>query len=262
MSKLITDKINLKMGEKSKDVEIINGFLTKFGYFTEDIEEVAKLTNAAPSEFDLSTTLALKKYQRANNLVETGEYDLATASVMSQPRCGFPDLADYVLDGRKWTHTNLTYSINSKPNYLSMTNVQNAVRAALDLWASVTSLTFNERSPQDPADIRIEFVQGMHGDGQAFDGPGHVLAHAFFPPPNGDDWAGDAHFDLAETWNISLPTPTSEFDLITVAAHEFGHSLGLGHSQVQGALMFPKYNGVHRFLAADDVAGIQAIYGK
>ena len=30
---------------------------------------------------------------------------------------------------------------------------------------------------------------------------------------------------------------------------------------INEALMFPSYTGPHRFLAADDVAGIQALYG-
>jgi hypothetical protein len=72
--------------------------------------------------------------------------------------------------------------------------------------------------------------------------------------------AGDTHFDEAETWT----TPSGGgvgIDLCTVAAHEFGHALGLNHSADPNALMAPFYTGRRCFLGADDIAGIIAIYG-
>ncbi|MGM2704327.1 matrixin family metalloprotease, partial [Bacillus cereus group sp. Bce036] len=51
-------------------------------------------------------------------------------------------------------------------------------------------------------------------------------------------------------------------DLVSVAAHEFGHSLGLDHSNVPESLMFPSYSGVQRFLPQDDIEGIQRISGR
>lgn len=53
-------------------------------------------------------------------------------------------------------------------------------------------------------------------------------------------------------------------NLFTVAAHEFGHSLGLSHSSVPGALMYPWYQGLSANfqLPDDDRYGIQQIYGN
>lgn len=52
--------------------------------------------------------------------------------------------------------------------------------------------------------------------------------------------------------------------LFAVAAHEFGHSLGLAHSSVRGALMYPWYQGLTKDykLPEDDRHGIEQMYGE
>lgn len=53
-------------------------------------------------------------------------------------------------------------------------------------------------------------------------------------------------------------------DLLSVATHELGHSMGLGHSSVQTSVMYPYYmsNWKRVELDADDIAGMQKIYGE
>jgi hypothetical protein len=135
---------------------------------------------------------------------------------------------------------------------------------ALGLWSNVAKVFPQELAAgRDPCvpNIRILFGAGNHGDAFPFDGVSGVLAHAFFPPPvNPGCIAGDSHFDEAETW----VTPSGGgvgIDLATVAAHEFGHALGLNHSADANALMAPFYTGRRAFLSFDDIAGIISIYG-
>ncbi len=54
------------------------------------------------------------------------------------------------------------------------------------------------------------------------------------------------------------------FDIQSVMTHEYGHALGLGHSAVGSATMAPSGSSgqtILRSIAADDIGGIQCVYG-
>ncbi|WP_081528217.1 matrixin family metalloprotease [Rubrivivax gelatinosus] len=271
--KAFPSKLGLAKGDAGDDVALLQAYLQKFGYLRIPSlreEFVAARIHAKPpvgelGKFDASTHEALLRYQAFFGLPATGVLDQATVDEIRRPRCGFPDLpsdalAEFASQGSRWQKLNLTYGFSEFSPDLDSNQARGAVRAALDLWANVTSLTFTEVSATNNPDFIIRFVAGDHGDGSPFDGVGRVLAHAYYPPPAGGGLAGDAHFDESETWTVILPPPANTIDYVTVAAHEFGHSLGLAHSQIAGALMFPSYSGPHRFLHQDDIDGIRSIY--
>lgn len=53
------------------------------------------------------------------------------------------------------------------------------------------------------------------------------------------------------------------FNLYLVAAHEFGHALGMAHSSDPGSLMYPVYSYDRGYpLSEDDIEGIQSLYGE
>ena len=150
----------------------------------------------------------------------------------------------------------LTYKISKYPTSqtLSRQEVDMEMKKALAVWSEVTDLMFEQKTG-GVAHIDIRFENSRHGDGDPFDGVGGTLAHAFFPV-----FGGDVHFDSSETWTINSYSGTN---LLQTAAHEFGHSLGLSHSDQYRALMAPFYRGYESkvTLDRDDITAIQALYG-
>lgn len=72
----------------------------------------------------------------------------------------------------------------------------------------------------------------------------------------------DVRFNNAFSWQNSSGC-SGGFDLAGVSTHEFGHAVGLGHSDVQGATMYPSIGACDfsaSSLASDDRDGYSAIY--
>ncbi len=196
-------------------------------------------------------------------------------------RPALEDLEDRVLLystlGAQWTYdSRITYSfmpdgtnVGSTPSSLFAT--LNAVaptatweaqfEQAASLWETAANVNLslvpdggepvgtggNQQDDPRFGDIRIGAVPLSSG----------VLAETFLPPPvNGGTDAGDILFNSTANWAVG-----STYDVMTVAAHELGHALGLGESTVSSAVMYGTYNGIKQALVGDDIAGIDSIYG-
>ncbi len=172
-------------------------------------------------------------------------------------------ISEFSVQGNSWNNRFITYFFQNLTNdIVPANNARLAVRNAFNTWQNQTRLYFIEACNAATADIVIVYGGGNHGDGFPFDGTNGVLAHAFFPPPNAGNLAGDIHFDEDETWTLATTANANQpIDLETVALHEIGHSLGLNHSNVGGAVMAAFYGGSHRNLEQDDINGIRSIYG-
>ncbi|KAL3281207.1 hypothetical protein HHI36_004421 [Cryptolaemus montrouzieri] len=183
--------------------------------------------------------------------------------MMSMPRCGVKDkigrskrVKRYELQGSTWKTKHLKYRIIKYPSKLQRETVDLMIRKAFDLWSNRSELMFEPvTDPKRFANIEIKFVKGKHGDDSPFEGPGGVLGHAFFP-----ESGGDIHFDDEESWTIDSAMGTN---LLQVANHEIGHSLGLSHSDEVDAAMSPLYTEYipKYMLHNDDIQAIQKLYG-
>ncbi|KAG8238011.1 hypothetical protein J437_LFUL015289 [Ladona fulva] len=235
-------------------------YLSQFGYLDASFRNPS--SGALVSEDTMKTAIA--EFQAFAGLNTTGELDEETKELMNTPRCGVRDRVGighnarrkrYALQGSRWRVRELTYKISKYPRGLSQEEVDREIAKSFQVWAENTDLSFVKKK-SGQVHIEIRFERGEHGDGDPFDGPGGTLAHAYFPV-----YGGDAHFDDSESWTVRSRKGTNLFQ---VAAHEFGHSLGLSHSDVKSALMAPFYRGYNPVfnLDSDDIAAIQELYGK
>ncbi|XP_013387678.1 matrix metalloproteinase-16-like [Lingula anatina] len=253
------DQVNVK-GEMTVDSDATSmQYLLAYGWVTPQDPR----TGALRSEESVKN--AIMEYQQFAGVPMTGIIDDDTKRMMNMPRCGNSDRIGtgsvggrrkrYTLQGSKFPNNEVTYTISQYTPDMVAADVDREIARAFQVWSNVTPLRFIRRDT-GKVDIEIKFVAGSHGDGNPFDGRGRTLAHAYFP-----QFGGDAHFDEDEPWTLNT---RSGVNLFQVAAHEFGHSLGLSHSDVQSALMAPFYRGyVPDFkLDTDDIMGIQELYGR
>ncbi|NP_001296676.1 matrix metalloproteinase-14-like precursor [Hydra vulgaris] len=240
-------------------------YLANLGYYTLSTE-VGSINN------EKEIRNSIENLQRFAGIPVSGILDAPTQELIETPRCGLPDFKKpnesrnrrYTLQGTTWKKNELTWKLlNNNNDGLTRGEIETTLHKAFSMWEAVTNLKFRQLQINEnkKADIEIKFAQGYHDDPYSFDGFGGTLAHAFYPHTN-EGLSGDVHFDDAEKFTIESPEGRS---LLWVAVHEIGHSIGLEHSNVKEALMFPWYRvqDVRDIqLSDDDVLGIQSIYGS
>lgn len=194
-------------------------------------------------------------------LEASGTLDHQTIKAMTYtPRCGVQDYiksSDEAL-AVKWNGNTLTYNIAAYVNGLSQTDQEDIIATAFNQWSEVSNISFNRVKSDTDANIIISTGRG--GKDQ-FDGPGNTLAWAYLPPNNNYTGQLLMRFDLDETW---IKTSDSRgIIMLNVACHEFGHLLGLDHSNNPNALMAPYYKtNITKPQAQDDIPRIQKLYGQ
>uniref|UniRef100_A0ACD5VA22 Uncharacterized protein n=1 Tax=Avena sativa TaxID=4498 RepID=A0ACD5VA22_AVESA len=264
-------------GDQRQGLAKLKDYLGHFGYLP--TSSGAKFNDI----FDADMETAIRTYQTNFGLEVTGQLDASTLAKMMSPRCGVADVINgtstMAAAGKTVRGRNLYSYFPGQPSWprskkslryaITATDATTIDRATLSevfarafaRWSEATTLNFTETAREADADITIGFYGGDHGDGEGFDGPLGTLAHAFSPTD------GRFHLDAAETWvasgDVSVASSEAAVDLESVAVHEIGHLLGLGHSSVEGAIMYPTITSRTRKvdLASDDVVGIQSLYG-
>jgi hypothetical protein len=259
-------------------VLLVQEYLFRFGYlsagsFTRRLLDEA--TRRAINTFRVRRRIDLDRE------IDQIMIDQVTIDEIVAPRCSVPDVlpevsrtllraldteAPCVSFGADCTFTGSTplkYGFSTLTKKLTERQIMDETGSAFESWQRALNgkITFEPTGAATPH-LRLGWFKGFHTDGVEccvpFDGVGGRLGHAFPPKPCGDKRAGQCHFDDKESWDIGGIDNSIDFQ--TIALHEIGHLLGLGHSDNNGAVMFEKYQGRHVNLEQDDEDRIRKLY--
>ncbi|KZV31251.1 Metalloendoprotein 1 precursor [Dorcoceras hygrometricum] len=247
----------LRRGDNSELVHKLKKHLMYLGYLGPN-----NLGNE--NSFDQPLEHAIIKYQEFYKLNITGVVDISTITSLRKPRCGYPDffnpqahsksLYAFYPGNPKWGKTKLwCYIVQTTPDAY-----RPAIYRALAAWQQVSPFRFPMVKNNFP-NIKFSFEVGAHGECEPFYADTWKIAH-ISKPPGGEDGEVEVHFNGCKRW--SPDGDPDALDIETTATHEMGHALGLEHSTVEDAIMFPHIGeGVKKGIHADDIEGIRALYG-
>ncbi|KAE8648550.1 metalloendoproteinase 1 [Cucumis sativus] len=258
-----------RKGDNVEGIHSIKKYLQRYGYLSHNTSIDSHIIELNSNKFDDSLESAIKLYQKWSHLNVSGILDQETLDQMFKPRCGVRDVfkfnsnknleddlemsSHYTLfpGNLKWPdykrHLTYVFTNNFPIDFMP------SVTEAMARWAAQSLFTFSEASDAQSADINISFQIKDHADGLPFDGPGGVVGHAFAPTD------GRLHLDGDDTWSAGMEV--QKVNVMNAALHELGHILGLAHSTLPQAVMWPYIDSnALKNLNDDDIAGLHALY--
>src|SRR5262245_54097485 len=173
------------------------------------------------------------------------------------------DTSAYATNGATWAQFPVPYAINTTNMDLPESAVEPAVRAGADSWANqssaAVSLSYTGRNAQTTTGYDgLNLVVFRNASS------GSAIATTYYWSSGSRLIDADIVFwDAAFRFFSGTTGCSGGFYIEDIAAHEFGHALGMGHSAIQAATMYPSTsscNANNRSLDADDIAGILFLY--
>jgi Matrixin/Putative peptidoglycan binding domain len=219
-------------------------------------------TGPALLELDDRVRAALRNLQGVRGIPITGELDSATLAALFGPVCGrivpegvdAPDefVAQFTLEGTGpiWNKLDLTYQFAPLPPNMAAWDIIGGINQALQAWSAVSPFRFSQTT--SGADFSFRF-DGQITLANGTTGPFPAFAVAF---------TLNNQISFNPAYTFSSTPGTGVVDIVSVTLHELGHLLGVGHSaNLESVMYFKQQNPSVRALSADDIEGIQSLYG-
>lgn len=165
----------------------------------------------------------------------------------------------FSLLGYRWPNPYFEYFINPENNDVNADSTIQAIRAGANVWNQWCRAIYGGRTTQkvirNDGKNTVFFRESEYGAIAStyifHRGPAILDIHIVF-------WDRKWQFYPGDTGCVQ------GFYLEDEATHEFGHAIGLGHSEFQGASMFahtPFCNHSIRTLSQDDINAANQLYG-
>jgi hypothetical protein len=166
---------------------------------------------------------------------------------------------------RRWSSTPVTvrtYNVGN-PTISDGNGGVSAVVSAIRVWGIISSSSTSSAAVRGsaPATIMLNTNGGLCTGGCLA-----ATLTGYYVSQSGDDriYDADVYTNTAQPLYSSGEAGCSgEYDVNGIMAHEVGHVIGIGHSSVSGATMYPSVsacNTGNRTLASDDFAARDDLY--
>ena len=176
---------------------------------------------------------------------------------------GLERISAYVVSGPKWPTSAVPYLVNTANADVTPSAALAAVQAAAAAWSlqSLADVQLQYAGPTDSAVFDYDATNRVFFSSEASGGTIAVTQWWYIGSEIVD--ADIKFYDGGFTFFTGTTGCSGGMFIEDVGTHEFGHFLGLGHSSVGSATMYPTIwycSQSGRSLDPDDVAGIETIY--
>ncbi len=176
---------------------------------------------------------------------------------------GTRETSGYALSGPTWAPGPVLYRVNTTNLDLPDAVIPPALAVGADAWTTQTTASFRFQYA-GTSTVTTNTNDGVNVVMFRNASSGSAIATTYW-------WSSGSRIIDADIvfWDGGFQFFTGStgcaggFYIEDIAAHEFGHALGLGHSAVTGATMYPSVSSCatgNRTLDPDDIAGVTALY--
>jgi hypothetical protein len=185
------------------------------------------------------------------------------AATLAMAVIGTRETSGYMLSGPSWAPGPVLFRVNTTNLDLPDAAVPPALIAGAGAWTTQTNASFQFQYA-GTSTVTTNTYDGVNVVMFRNASSGSAIATAYWWSSGSRIIDADIVFwDGAFRFFTGSTGCSGGFYLEDIAAHEFGHALGLGHSAVAGATMYPSVSSCatgNRTLDADDISGVEALY--